>query len=98
MPSHYRGTASEVRALSAFINLMRASDSLAGDSRDLLARSRLTPSQFGALEVLLHLGPRCQGDLAGKLLRCCGSVTALVAGLERRGLVVRKRSKSGQGV
>src|SRR5207237_953484 len=52
---------------------------------------RLTPSQFGVLEALLHLGSLCQGELAQKLLRCCGSVTAVVEGLERRGLVERKR-------
>ncbi len=55
---------------------------------------RLTGSQFGILEALLHLGPICQGELAGKLLRSGGSITSVVAGLERRGLVERRRDGS----
>ena len=94
MPSHYRGSEAEVTALSAMINLMRASDALAASiHQDLLAR-RLTISQFGALEALLHLGPLFQGTLAGKLLRSCGSVTAVVAGLEKRGLARRDRPEA----
>lgn len=94
MGSHYRGTAGEVRALSAFINLMRAADALEASGERRLDRHGLTTSQFGVLEALLHLGPLCQGELAGKLLRSGGSVTAVVAGLEKRGLV--KRERAGQ--
>jgi MarR family 2-MHQ and catechol resistance regulon transcriptional repressor len=43
------------------------------------------------LEALLHLGPLYQGDLSKKLLRCTGSVTSVVAGLEKKGLLQRKR-------
>ena len=91
MPSHYKGSKQEVRALSAFINLTRASDAMVGHLHRQMKRNRLTISQFGALEVLLHRGPLFQGDLAGKLLRSCGSITAVVAGLEKRGLVKRER-------
>ena len=45
------------------------------------------------LEALLHLGPLCQGDLAGKLLRSGASTTSVVEGLEKRGLVVRQRTE-----
>lgn len=92
MASHYAGSEREVRALSAFINLMRAADTVASHAHRRLARRRLTTSQFGVLEALLHRGPLHQGDLAGKLLRSGGSVTAVVAGLERRGLVRRERA------
>lgn len=91
MPSHYKGTKKEVRALSAFINLTRASDALVGHLHRQMAARRLTISQFGVLEVLLHRGALFQGDLAGKLLRSCGSITAVVAGLEKRRLVKRER-------
>lgn len=93
MPSHYRGTESEVRALSAFITLMRAADAFSGHLHRLLSGVSLTPSQFGVLEALLHRGELWQGDLAAKLLRSCGSITSVVAGLERRRLVRRARSK-----
>jgi MarR family 2-MHQ and catechol resistance regulon transcriptional repressor len=91
MPSNYRGTPEEVEALSAFINLMRASDSVAGVLQRDMAHDDLTPSQFGVLEVLLHRGPVFQGELSVKLLRCTGSITSVVAGLESKGLVERRR-------
>ena len=94
MPSHYRGGRREVRALSAMINLMRASDAVEASVHLGLASHRLTVSQFGALEALHHLGPLFQGDLAGKLLRSCGSVTSVVAGLEKRRLVRRERTEA----
>lgn len=91
MATHFRGSADETRALSALITLMRAADAFSASLTRQLAGTGLTGSQFGVLEALLHRGPLCQGDLAGKLLRSCGSVTAVVAGLERRGLVARRR-------
>ncbi len=91
MPTKFRGDQREVRALNAFITLARANDALASSLQRELAGTRLTPSQFGVMEALLHLGPLCQGELAAKLLRACGSITAVVEGLERKGLVERKR-------
>jgi MarR family 2-MHQ and catechol resistance regulon transcriptional repressor len=69
---------------------MRASDAFAIYLQSDLG-NRLTLSQFGVLEALLHRGPLYQGDLASKLLRSCGSITAVVAGLEKHGLVERQR-------
>ena len=94
MATKYRGSQDEVRALSALISLMRASEALSTSLQREMAGERLTGSQFGILEVLLHLGPICQGVLAGKLLRSCGSMTSVVAGLEKKGLVERRRDGS----
>lgn len=94
MPTKYRGAQDEVRALNALINLMRAADALSASLQRRMAPLGLTGSQFGVLEALLHLGPSCQGDLAGKLLRSCGSVTSVVDGLQRKGLVARRRDGS----
>jgi MarR family 2-MHQ and catechol resistance regulon transcriptional repressor len=94
MPTKYRGSQDEVRALSALINLARATEALATSLQREIAGHRLTTSQFGILEALLHLGPVCQGELAGKLLRSCGSMTSVVEGLEKRGLVERRRDGS----
>jgi MarR family 2-MHQ and catechol resistance regulon transcriptional repressor len=91
MPTKYRGSADEVRALSALINLMRAADAFAASLPRELSGTGLTASQFAVLEALLHLGPLCQGDLAGKLLRSCGSITSVVDGLEAKKLVERRR-------
>lgn len=92
MPTRYRGSEGEVRALNALITLLRASDAVAAALQRGMAGRRLTGSQFGILEALLHLGPLCQGELASKLLRSCASMTSVVEGLEKRGLVVRQRT------
>ena len=93
MPTKYRGNEQEVRALSALITLLRAAEAFTSCLHRELAGRRLTLSQFGVLEALLHLGPLCQGELAAKLLRSCASMTAVVEGLEKRRLVVRQRTE-----
>ena len=82
-----------MRALNAFITLVRAAEAVTVALHRDLAVKRLTSSQFGVLEALFHLGPLCQGELAVKLLRSGASVTSVVEGLEKRGLVVRQRTE-----
>ena len=93
MPTHYKGSRDAVRALNAFINLMRASDSLAARLSALLEPHGLTTGQFGVLETLHHLGPMCQHALAEKLLRSGGNITLVVDNLEKHGWVRRVRQK-----
>src|SRR5688572_9555038 len=92
MPTRYQGADDEVRALNAFITLVRAAEAVTVALHRGLGARRLTSSQFGVLEALFHLGPLCQGDLAGKLLRSGASTTSVVEGLEKRSLVVRQRT------
>jgi MarR family 2-MHQ and catechol resistance regulon transcriptional repressor len=92
MGSRYPGREDTVRALSAFINLVRAAESVSG--RIMIAspagsKAGLTPSQFGALECLYHCGPMCQKTLAEKILRSGSNMTTVVDNLEKRGLVQR---------
>lgn len=94
MGTHYKGTADETRALDAFIKLNRASESLNGRLAALLNEWNLTVSQFGALEALLHLGPMNLSELSQKLLKSGGNITMVADNLEKRGLLVRKRSKT----
>lgn len=82
-----------MRALNAFITLVRASEAVTVALHRRLAARRLTSSQFGVLEALFHLGPLCQGDLAVKLLRSGASTTSVVEGLENRALVIRQRTE-----
>ena len=56
-PSRYRGDRAERLALSAYLKLTRASESLWKRLAPGLAREDLTVSQFGVLEALHHLGP-----------------------------------------
>lgn len=93
MGTHYLGTPGEIRALNAFIKLTRASDSLTSRVGEHLAQHELTASQFGVLELLLHLGPRCQKDIAQKLLKSGGNITMVIDNLEKRGLVERVRNQ-----
>ena len=93
MPTRYKGGEREVRALNAFIPLLRASEAVSTVLQRELSAHDLTLSQLGVLESLLHLGPLVQGDLARKLLRSCASTTSVVEGLEKRGLVIRQRTE-----
>jgi MarR family transcriptional regulator, 2-MHQ and catechol-resistance regulon repressor len=93
MPTHYKGQAEEERALSAFINFMRAADSVAARLDSRIEMGGLTHGQFAVLEALLHLGAMNQCDLARKLLRSGGNLTIVLDNLEKRGLVRRERQK-----
>jgi MarR family 2-MHQ and catechol resistance regulon transcriptional repressor len=91
MPTHFQGDADTVRALSAYINLVRASDSIMAKTTSHLESLGVTTGQFAVLEALLHLGPMCQHTLGKKLLRSAGNVTLVVDNLERHGWVRRER-------
>ncbi len=94
MPSHYNGSPKEIRALSAFINLSRAADSVGDRAAAHVTGSGLTLGQFAVLEALNHLGPMCQHVLAKKLLRSGGNTTLVLDNLEKDGFVRRERQTS----
>jgi MarR family transcriptional regulator, 2-MHQ and catechol-resistance regulon repressor len=98
MPSHYRGTPREVRALGAFIKLSRAQDSVNGVLNQALVDEGVTPAQLGVLEALLHLGPLSAGELGRALLRSNPNVSLVVDNLERDQLVRRERSAEDRRV
>lgn len=91
MGTKYRGTEREVRALNAFIKLIRAAESVSGRVEGPLADLGLSVSQFGVLEALMHLGPMYQKDLSSKILKSRGNITMVINNLEKRGLVKRVR-------
>lgn len=91
-PSRYRGEKAERLALSTYLKLTRAGESLWNRLAPGLLREGLSTSQFGVLEALFHLGPMHQGDLARRILRSSGNMTLVIGNLERRGLVRRERS------
>lgn len=94
MGTRYQGTTEDIRALNAFIKLMRAAESLTYRLHKPLSEHGLTASQFGVLESLLHLGPLCQTELGRKLLKSTGNITLVVDNLEKRNLVHRDRDSS----
>ncbi|HEX8521042.1 MAG TPA: MarR family transcriptional regulator [Tepidisphaeraceae bacterium] len=91
MPTHFKGSPRQVRALNAFIKLMRASETVNAKLLPTLTRAQLTTGQFGVLEVVHHLGPMTQCDIARKLLRSGANVTTVLDNLEKRGLIRRER-------
>jgi MarR family 2-MHQ and catechol resistance regulon transcriptional repressor len=78
--------------LSAFVKLLRSADRVSTDVHRHLIENGLTVSQFGILEALYHLGPLCQKDLGGRILKTAGNITTVITNLEKRGLVTRYRN------
>jgi MarR family transcriptional regulator, 2-MHQ and catechol-resistance regulon repressor len=89
--THYVGSQKEIRALNAYIKLLRSTQSLG----ERIARHQAVPdlngSQFGALEALYHLGPLPQKTIGKKLLISKSNVVAVIDALEERGFVLRQR-------
>jgi len=89
--THYKGSLEEIRALDAYIKLLRSTQSVG----DRIARHQAVPdlndSQFGALEALYHLGPLPQKTIGMKLLISKSNVVAIIDVLEERDLVKRQR-------
>ena len=80
--------------MSAFINFIRAADSVSARLDARIEMGGLTHGQFAVMEALLHLGPLNQCELARKLLRSGGNLTVVIDNLEKSGLVRRQRQKS----
>jgi len=91
MATKHQGTPKEKLALDTYIKLTRATVTLAGRLSQRGAHGGLTPSQFGTLEALYHLGPMNQTEIGGKLLKTGGNITMVIDNLEKRDLVKRVR-------
>lgn len=98
MPTHYAGSPEETLALDTWIKLTRAADSFGARLARRGTSGDLTPSQFGVLETLYHLGPLNQGEICGKLLKSGGNITLVIDHLEARGLVRRERDRADRRV
>ena len=91
MTDRFHRPAEELHALSAYVKLMRAAETLSTRVHRHLAGNGLTVSQFAVLEALHHLGPLCQRDIGRKILKSSGNITTVIDNLERRQLVERRR-------
>lgn len=92
MGTKYKGSKKEIRILDAYIRFSRSASSIESQLSRQLAEYGLTYSQFGVLEVLLHLGPMNQKDIAAKLLSSNSNLVTVIDNLEKNGLVKRERS------
>ena len=89
MESAITVTESQRLALGVYVKLMRAASCVTTQMHQHLAEWKLTMSQFGVLEALLHLGSMTQQDLGRKILKSSGNITMVIDNLEKRGLVSR---------
>ncbi|MCP4622862.1 MAG: MarR family transcriptional regulator [bacterium] len=94
MRKGFLGNNKEVRALSTYVKLMRAAESITARVHKHLSSVGLTVSQFGVLEAMHHLGPLSQKDLGQKILRSSGNITMVIDNLEKRRLVQRELDTS----
>ena len=91
MPTHYRGTQEEVRALNTYIKLQRAAETVLYRTTNHLKDHNLTVSQFAVLEALYNLGTLSQSSLAEKLLKSTGNISIVLKNMEKRELIERHR-------
>lgn len=91
MGTKHRGSVAERRALDLYIKVMRAANALADRAFNTADHEGLTPTQFGVLEALLHLGPLMPSQIAAKQLQSRNNVTSVLDALERSGYVERRR-------
>jgi MarR family transcriptional regulator, 2-MHQ and catechol-resistance regulon repressor len=98
MSTHHKGTEEERRALDVFIKLMRAATSVAERTGRPVAKQGLSPSHFGVLETLYHLGPLKVGQLADKHLKSHNNFTVVIDNMEKQGLVRRERDQEDRRV
>src|SRR5579863_1617514 len=71
---------------------MRASRAVSGRVEPLIGAERLTLTQIGVLEGILHKGPMTHRELGRKVLTSAGNMTDVVDKLEARRLVRRVRA------
>ncbi len=93
MKKSHLSSEKEILALSTYVKLMRAAESITNRIHKHLASVDLTHSQFAVLEALHHLGPLYQREIGQKLLRSSGNITMVIDNLEKRGYVIRERKK-----
>jgi MarR family transcriptional regulator, 2-MHQ and catechol-resistance regulon repressor len=89
----YEGSKETMRALAAYTNLVRATDSIVGLLTKQLDSFGLTMGQFRVLEAVLHVGPMSQSALCEKLMCSDGNMTFLIRKLMGRGLILRETIK-----
>ena len=93
MSTHYKGNKHEILALTTWIKLARANNSVFNNIKPSMVKHNLTKTQFGVLETLLHLGPMSQKKIAEKLLLSGGNIVKVIDNLEIDGFVRREINK-----
>ena len=90
MGTQYKGNKKENLALSTWIKLARANNSVYKNIKPSMVKNNLSKTQFGVLEALLHLGPMSQKDISKKLLLSGANIVKVIDNLEKTALVRRE--------
>lgn len=82
--------AEDTRGVHLWLVLWKASRAVEAHAHKSIASQPICPSDFAALEALLHKGPMPVNTIGRKVLLTSGSITAAVDRLEAHGLVERR--------
>lgn len=93
MSTHFAGTPQEILVLDTYTKLLRATSSMRARIACHQTTGDLSDTQFGVLDILLHLGPLNQTAIGDRLQLSKSNIVALIDQLEERGLAKRKRSQ-----
>lgn len=77
--------------LKLVVALARSMKRIHRETASLLNEEKLTPAQFGVLELLYHKGEQRIREIIEKSLSTGGNMTVVIANLERAGLVERSK-------
>jgi MarR family transcriptional regulator, 2-MHQ and catechol-resistance regulon repressor len=94
MPTKYQGTEIEKKALNAYINLLRASETITHefDSR-LQSEDGMTMSELGILDALKHFGSLQPKEISIKILKTKGNVSFHLKSLLEKKWIKKNESK-----
>jgi len=92
MSTHYQGSPHEKLVLDTWIKFSRANNTLGNILRRNLEDQGLTLSQFGVLEILVHIGPLPVKEISQKLLLTNSNLVTVIDNLVKRELVRREPS------
>ncbi|MEI7941722.1 MAG: MarR family transcriptional regulator [Candidatus Riflemargulisbacteria bacterium] len=89
MGTKYKGTKKDKLTLDTFIKLVRCTESVSVSASKVLENAGLSISKFDVLELLYHVGPMCQRDIAKKIRKSTGNITFVIDALEKQNYVKR---------
>ena len=89
MGTKYKGKTKDKLTLDTFIKLVRCTESVSTKASKVLEDAGLSISKFDVLELLYHVGPMCQRDIAEKIRKSTGNITFVIDALEKQNYVKR---------
>lgn len=93
MSKYYQGNPREQLVLDTWVKFSRAHNTLSNIMRHNVEQQGLTLSQFGVLEVLVHVGPISVKEIGQKLLLTTSNLVTVIDNLVKQELVQRVPSE-----